>query len=250
MAVSQNNWPVVSRSACDEGPFEGIQFPNGILAGDVAYVMRWHLRRYRQTVEPIVNGTCWGWNAKRISGSDDWSNHASGTAWDINAPQHPMGPPVRTNMSQREIDACHALEAESGHVIRWGGDFSRPDPMHWEIRGSRSQVAALARKIREGEADMTQDEMLDALESPRGRAALRSALVELAYGPADNRESIAGRIGNIDAKIDGVSAGVALLVNAIPPPESNPAEFDAGKPDQFEADRPHGSNEPHQESPV
>ena len=237
MAQSQNGWPVVSRSECDEGPFEGVKFPNGILAGDVAYVMRWHLRRYRETVEPIVSGTCWGWNAKRISGSDDWSNHASGTAWDINATQHPMGPPVRTNMSQREIDACHALEAESAHVIRWGGDFSRPDPMHWEIRGSRAQVAALARTIREGE-DMTQDEMLDALESPRGKAALRNALVELAYGPADNRESIAGRIGNIDAKIDGVTLGVARLVEAL---EDDPAEFDAGKP---------VSAEPHQESPV
>jgi len=248
MAQSQNGWEVVGRDECDPGPFEGIKFPNGILAGDVAYVMRWHLRRYRQTVEPIVNGTCWGWNAKRISGSEEWSNHASGTAWDINATQHPMGPPVRTNMRQREIDACHQLEAESGHVIRWGGDFSRPDPMHWEIRGSRSQVAALARKIREGEDLVTTqaefNKFMDTWWTNRmapdaadndARVALRVAAWQQEVGRSgvSTHNTLFGemraQLTKISAWVDEQEAG------------GNPAEFDAGKP---------VSTEPHQESPV
>jgi len=156
MAASQNGWPVVAKISCDLGPFEGVMFPNGILRGDVATIARWQMRRYKATVESIVPGTCWGWDPKKIQGSDQWSNHASGTAWDINAPEHPMGPPTGSNMTAREIAACHAIEAASGGTLRWGGDFSRPDPMHWEIIGSRAQVAAFAASIRAGEDDMTQ----------------------------------------------------------------------------------------------
>lgn len=238
MARSQNGWTVVDKDDCDQGPFEGVRFPNGIRRGDVATIARWQLGLYVRTVEPLRAGTCWGWYDKTITGSQVRSNHASGTAWDINATQHPMGPPTSTNMSAREIAACRAIVRASEGTLRWGGDFSRDDPMHWEIDCSPAEAAVFARKIRDGD-DMTQDEMLDALESPRGRAALRNALVELAYGPADNRESIAGRIGNIDSKIDAVTVGVARLVEAI---EDQPA--------QFEIDRPHGSDEPAQESPV
>lgn len=153
MARSQNGWTVVGRDDCDQGPFEGVRFPNGIRAGDVATIARWQLARYRRTVEPIVSGTCWGWYVKDIAGSDTISNHASGTAWDINATQHPMGPPTSSTMSPREIDACHAIERASEGTLRWGGDFSRPDPMHWEIDCTPAQAAVFARKIR-GEDDL------------------------------------------------------------------------------------------------
>jgi hypothetical protein len=152
MATSQNGWPIVGKSACDQGPFNGVTFPNGILKGDVATIARWQLKRYAQLVEPVVPGTCWGWFVKVIEGSTVKSNHGSATAWDINATQHPMGTAASHNMSAHEIDMCHQIERESGNVIRWGGDFGRPDPMHWEIVGSRAQVAAFAAKIRNGQA--------------------------------------------------------------------------------------------------
>jgi hypothetical protein len=64
--------------------------------------------------------------------------------------------------------------------------------------------------------DMTPDQLLEALESPRGQAALRSVLTEKAYGPAAARESIADRVANIDSKIDGVAAGVEQLLTPLP----------------------------------
>jgi hypothetical protein len=152
MATSQNGWPIVGKSACDQGPFQGASFPNGILKGDVATIARWQLKRYAQLVEPVVPGTCWGWFVKVIEGSAVKSNHGSATAWDINATQHPMGTAASHNMSAHEIAMCHQIETESGNVLRWGGDFSRPDPMHWEIIGSRAQVAAFATRIRNGQA--------------------------------------------------------------------------------------------------
>lgn len=145
---SQNGWPVVGKSACDQGPFLGVTFPNGILVGDVATIARWQLGQYVATVEPLRSGTCWGWFDKPIEGSAVTSNHASATAWDINADQHPMGTPASQSMSTREVAACRAIVAAAAGVLRWGGDYSgRPDPMHWEINAGPDQVHAFAIKI-------------------------------------------------------------------------------------------------------
>lgn len=184
MARSQNGWSVVGRDDCDQGPFEGVRFPNGIRKGDVATIARWQLRRYRATVEPLVNGTCWGWYVKEIEGSSTISNHSSGTAWDINAPQNPMGVATSRSMSQRQIDACHAIERASGGVLRWGGDFSRPDPMHWEIVGSPTQAAAFARKIR---TELQNEEEKD-VPLTKDMIKISEDVAEAAFSPSDEGE--------------------------------------------------------------
>lgn len=154
MSVSQNGWPVVDKDACDQGPFHGVSFPNGILAGDVATIARWQLSHYAAMVEPLIAGSCWGWFVKQIEGTTQVSNHSSATAWDINASLHPMGVATSRTMQGWQIEACHAIEAASQGTLRWGGDFGRPDPMHWEIIGTRSQVAAFARYLRTKEETM------------------------------------------------------------------------------------------------
>ncbi len=147
--TSQNGWPVVDKPACDQGPFQGERFPNGILAGDVAVIARWQLARFAADVRPLKHGTCWGWYDKKIEGTGTVSNHASATAWDINADQLPMGTMTRLVMSLAEIAACRAIVATAGGVLRWGGDYTgRPDAMHWEIVGTRAQVKAFADRIR------------------------------------------------------------------------------------------------------
>jgi hypothetical protein len=155
MATSQNGWPVVpdttaGRAKLDRGPLiRDITVPNGVLAGDVAVVFRWLAREYDQRVEHLDRGECWGWFVKKIEGSDTYSNHASGCAVDFNAPDNPMGVPTTRSLTAAQIAECHELERESGGVLRWGGDFSRPDPMHWEIIGTPAQVAALADRLKE-----------------------------------------------------------------------------------------------------
>lgn len=152
MAKSQNGWPVVEKNKCDQGPWSGVTFPNGILAGDVATIAEWQLARYEADVQPLVAGTCWGWFVKEIEGSSKISNHASATAWDINASQLPMGPPTSSSMSDAEIDACRRIVDDSDGTLRWGGDYSgRPDPMHWEIDAPPNEVGAFADKIRRGD---------------------------------------------------------------------------------------------------
>jgi hypothetical protein len=152
---SQNGWLVVGKSACDQGPFQGALFPNGILAGDVTVIARWQLARYAREVEPVVPGTCWGWFVKPIEGTATISNHASATAWDINADQHNMGDQASKSMSSSQIAACRAIVADSHGTLRWGGMYTgRPDPMHWEIIGTPAQVAAFAEIIRSGGDNM------------------------------------------------------------------------------------------------
>lgn len=145
MPTAQNGWPVVTSAPAFV--VDGVSFPNGVLAGSAQVVFRWLVRQYDKRVENVRAGWCWGFDHKKISGSDDWSCHAAALAIDINAPAHPMGVEPSENMSQRQIDECHALERESDGVLRWGGDFSRPDPMHWEVVGNKSQLDKLATKI-------------------------------------------------------------------------------------------------------
>ncbi len=151
MATAQNGWPVAEPHQMDENPIYGnVKAPQGVLAGDVAIVFRWLAAEYHRRVEPLVSGTCWGYEKRKISGSDEWSTHAAGCGLDLNADQHNMGDPPSDSFSAAQIDTCHALERESDGVLRWGGDFSRPDGMHWEIIGNSKQVASFAAKI-EGE---------------------------------------------------------------------------------------------------
>jgi hypothetical protein len=151
MPNSQNGWPVASRGQQDERPLiRDVKIPNGVLAGDVAYIARWHAAEYDRRVERLKPGNCWGWFVKVIEGSRTISNHASGTAWDLNAPDNPMGQgTTKKSMTSAQIAECHELENESDNVLRWGGDYvSRNDPMHWEIVGSRAAVRKFAAKLR------------------------------------------------------------------------------------------------------
>lgn len=157
MATSQNGWPVDATGAGqDRSPIHAaVTVPNGVLRGDVAVVLRWVAALFHETVEPLKAGACWGWYVKNIEGSASVSNHASGTAIDLNADQHPMGVAASKTFTAKQVAACRAIETASGGVVRWGGSYSgRPDPMHWEINASAARVKAFADKIRSEEDDM------------------------------------------------------------------------------------------------
>lgn len=173
MSRSQNGWPVVTKADCDTADLiPGVRVPNGVLKGDVATVFRWLAQQYNARVERLIYGTCWGWFVKTIEGSTSISNHASATAVDFNADRHPMGTAASNTMSSAQIKACHAIIAEAGGVLRWGGDYTgRPDPMHWEIHTTAAGVKAFADKIR-GDDMPTAVEIAEALlDAPIGDTA-------------------------------------------------------------------------------
>jgi hypothetical protein len=149
-ATSQNGW---SAGYSNQIPLSSLAvgaatFPSGVRTGQVHPILGYVARRFNNEVEALVSGWCWGHNYRVISGSTSLSNHASGTAIDVNAPRHPLGASGTFSSTQRAkiraiLDYCNG-------VVRWGGDYSgRKDEMHFEInvRPGDARLAALVTKI-------------------------------------------------------------------------------------------------------
>ncbi len=116
-------------------------------AGDV---LAEFIRRFDAQVENVDQGADdWGYAHRFIGKSRTWSNHASGTAADLNATRHPQG--RRGTFSTAQVAAIRKIIAELGSVIRWGGDYSGSsvDEMHFEIIGTPDRVAVVAQALRD-----------------------------------------------------------------------------------------------------
>lgn len=114
----------------------------------VAAAARWH-----REVEPLITPGCWGYAYREIRGSTtDLSNHASGTAVDLNAPHHPLGTDPVDNYTAAQIAAIRRIVDTAQGALRWGGDYgvparggaagSRPDGMHVEVVGNEAACTA------------------------------------------------------------------------------------------------------------
>lgn len=89
----------------------------------------------------------WGYAYRNVRGGEAVSNHASGTAIDLNATRHPLS--VRDTFTPTQVDEIHRILGEVDNVVRWGGDYqNRADEMHFEIVGSQEEVAAVAARLR------------------------------------------------------------------------------------------------------
>lgn len=156
---SQNNY-----SANDRSVIASYALPGGrvaLRAGDVSVVLLWCANQWHQTVEPLEWPGNWGFAERLIRGSSTTlSNHASGTAIDLNAPQHPLGVTASRNFTTAQIAQVRRIVDACDGVVRWGGDYgsvarggvagSREDPMHLEINSGAVAVKAVADKIRAG----------------------------------------------------------------------------------------------------
>lgn len=146
--VSQNGWP-------RNGPFKTFSVPrtNGkrkfllhVDAGPllVFYAALWHI-----TVESLLNRVYDDWAFARsgpIGNSGVYSNHESGSAIDLNATMHPMGPNTLNSAKRSKI---RSNLKRFGGALRWGGDYrSTLDQMHTELNVSRG--SARARRVKMG----------------------------------------------------------------------------------------------------
>lgn len=156
MANSYNGWSGISSgtsSMLTTFTVPGTSVKLRVRAGDVATVLKYVATRFHKEVEPLTEGKDdWGWAYRSVRGSTSLSNHASGTAIDLNAMQHPFRTRATQNFTSRQISAIKRIVADCSPVIRW---LSEHDPMHFEINymargGTPANVAALAKKIRSG----------------------------------------------------------------------------------------------------
>lgn len=105
----------------------------------------WHERIELLTTQPQHDE--WGWASRPIRGASEISNHASGTAIDLNATLHPLGVDPRRSLTAEQVRRIHRLEVRLRDCVRWGGDWSRPDGMHWEIIARRDRLILLVARL-------------------------------------------------------------------------------------------------------
>ncbi len=161
MATSYNGWSASPSLPLRSLTVAGVSFVPGIRDDDdVHTVLGYVVEQYAARIERLVNPGCWGFSYRaNANNPNQLSNHASGTAVDVNAPQHPNGVPTRNTFTAAEVEEIHKILAEVDHVVRWGGDYTgTPDAMHFEINASKDRVAEVARKIRQGADDMPYSE--------------------------------------------------------------------------------------------
>lgn len=136
MAKSENGFeaiPTWGDSRLTQIKAGGVKFR--VRRGNVADIFTWLIEEFVERVEPIDEGELddWGWAFRQVRGGRKLSNHASGTAIDLNSREHWIG--TRNTFRPDQVKTIHAILAESKSTIRWGGNYKgRPDDMHWEIR--------------------------------------------------------------------------------------------------------------------
>lgn len=84
----------------------------------------------------------WGFANRPIGGTRRASEHSRGIAGDIDAQNYPLG--TRRNPPRWIIDLFEKYGFE------WGGDWSRPDPMHFEFAGSVTEAQFLIASLAAG----------------------------------------------------------------------------------------------------
>jgi hypothetical protein len=145
MATSYNGWPASDdRSAI--GVVSSEWFPGGVKAGDVTTVLRYVVEQINARVEPIVGGWCWGYTYKaNVNNPSQLSCHASGTAIDYNAPDHPNG--SGGTFSDAQVGVIYQILAEVQGAVDWLEGY---DEMHFEIAVDAGTLANIAASLPSG----------------------------------------------------------------------------------------------------
>lgn len=150
--TSYNGWPVgTPASSIGVAPYTipGTSLSISLKSGDVATVMLYVARRFNAEVEALRSGQVGGYSyRKNVNNPSVWSNHASGTAMDLNWELHPNG--SAGTFSAGQVSVIRNILNYVGAVVFWGGDYRGTiDEMHFEINvpPGDSRLTALAQRI-------------------------------------------------------------------------------------------------------
>ena len=149
MLTSYNGWPASKDQ--DEIGVKSYLVPGTMrklrCASAVAPLLIGFASEFHSLIEPIDDDGLddWGYAYRDVRGvPGKLSNHASGTAIDLNATKHPLGQ-VGT-YDAAKVPMLRALAHKYG--LTWGGDYkNRKDEMHFEISIDAVKAAALITKI-------------------------------------------------------------------------------------------------------
>lgn len=144
MLTSQNGFSANDRSVVSSRLIPGTQVKVTVRNGAAGDLLLYAAGRWDREVEDIDNARGalddWGYAERPIRGGTTLSNHASGTAIDLNATRHPLA--AVGTFTPDQVKAIRRILADCGGAIRWGGDYlRRKDEMHLEVVASEKRCA-------------------------------------------------------------------------------------------------------------
>lgn len=80
---------------------------------------------------PLVLSWAGSWNPRLVRGGSTLSRHAYAVSWDVNAAWNPMGKAAAPRGAKGSVVDLVPLAVEHGYTN--GMNWSRPDPMHFEV---------------------------------------------------------------------------------------------------------------------
>ncbi len=215
---SQNGY-AVDASKIKTYTVQGTNVKLPLREGDTATILLYVAKRFNLEVEPLHSGWCWGFAVRPIRGeTTGYSNHASGTAEDFNAPKHPRGTKPSANFTRKQRAAIAKILKDCDGVVRWGGNYtSAPlDGMHFEINATPAVVAKFAAKIK---ADP-----LNTMEKLQKAIGLTGKDVDGKLGPKTQAQLVAIR-KTTQADPKAHQARINAIKTAIGVKENNPATW-------------------------
>jgi len=179
MVNSQNGYPANNAALVSSRLVPGTTRKLTVRKGPAGDLLLWVASQFDKLVEDIEQGILddWGYAERPIRGGTVLSNHASGTAIDLNATSHPLATEPPANFSNAKIGAIHSIIGRTNGCVRWGGDYTgRKDGMHFEIVASEARCAS-ALNILNSQTDWidmaTKQEVQDATEAAFFKALYR-----------------------------------------------------------------------------
>jgi D-alanyl-D-alanine carboxypeptidase len=96
-----------------------------------------------------------------------WSLHSYGIAVDLNPSKNPYKTPLTNNYPPAFIKDVEAIRTNGKQAFQWGGRWSLPDAMHWQINVAPGDIP-------EGDNDMAALQIID-LQKACNKAGLLGA---------------------------------------------------------------------------
>ena len=143
---SENGWRMVNRDECVL--ITGLEYMDTapVRAGYAAEALSAWAHWYDKNVPGEIVSPTWGWSATNDVST---SNHLSGTALDLNAPQYPWhGTVMRDKYPQRYAAILKGIDLFEG-IIFWGASWTDSrDEMHFQLnQGTAAGTGASERLI-------------------------------------------------------------------------------------------------------
>jgi hypothetical protein len=153
LATSQNHWPALPAGSDKlyewEIPARSGTFTLLLRNGSAGFLLAHFALWFADVIEPVMAKLLddWGFAYRYVRGySATLSNHASGTAMDLNATSHPLGK-TGTFKPWQVVKIRARLLIYRG-CLRWGGDYlGRKDEMHTEINADLAACEKRARAL-------------------------------------------------------------------------------------------------------